>query len=664
MRLLRPLFAITSFLLCLLSSPLISARPDSAELVDVEFIIKLLTLHTPTQVIVALIQNNSDKASFNFTPDNMRALKIAGATNDILRAMLDAKFSAEAKLVYETVQAGAALPVNTPPVTEQSATKQSAVPQPAVPQPPSTRPVAATSSAPSGDRGKASDSKDKESAALGPSSQDKSAVIRPTFAVPKLSVQPAAQIADSPNSACANIKHLPSLLGNPTEGQNRVAGCTDYMVANQAIKRVLVEITKVGQSLPCTDTSPNEFSQTVEVVRINFDEDKKYGSFYTETPALIGGQQVCLLEEFGDEDAFTGAPSPLAMNVIPAFKDMAPLGEALVGVDVNAASSASPQAVLLALGNFDLPLEHFSSFSKGDFTKKPLWVSGEIGLKGIAQPGVVSGAASVGYYASAVNATPDKIVQSVDVSMHLGWQIHSWSIPMETFDSGTGADLSKLAPPSTFATLSVIFGGGAISPLSVSQSNPQVFEATPLILQTLAPVSPAASFASACGQTSSSQCYVVFLPADRTHFYRSYDAGLRLKLYAKDLADNELRFPAMLNLTLGQNEYVTGGKFRSPVLHVGGTLPFPRLDSVYVFGNFDLGLTLQNGSGPQLELIPAPVTAGVTATSSSVYTISTTQPNRDRYEVGFGVDIFHLFSNHFAPNKQSKTQGEQQAAPE
>jgi hypothetical protein len=325
---------------------------------------------------------------------------------------------------------------------------------------------------------------------------------------------------------------------------------------------------------------------------------------------------------------------------------MAPLGEALVGVDVSAASSANPQGELLALGIFDIPLKGNVDVCK---QKAPLvWLSGQLGLKGMAQPGTLTSAASSGYYATAANATPDKIVQSVDVSMHLGLQLGRWNIPIGALDANSpGTTPGSKGTQGTIAALSLIAGGGAITPLSVSQSSPQVYDATPLILQSEAPVAPLTSFASSCSAnpTQAPTCYVIFTPTDRTHFYRYYDGGFRLKLYGTDNPDKELRFPAILDLTIGQNEYVTGGLLHGAVLHVGGSFPIPRVDSFYIFGSFDMGLSNRNGGGPQLQLIPAPATAGVTATSPGVYTIQTAQPSRDRYEFGFGIDVFHFFAN-------------------
>jgi hypothetical protein len=340
----------------------------------------------------------------------------------------------------------------------------------------------------------------------------------------------------------------------------------------------------------------------------------------------------------------------LTVTSIPKFKEMAPFGEALVGVDVSAASSVSPGANLLALGVFDIPLSGKVNMKQNS---PPVWVSGQLGLKGMAQPSNASGAASASYYATAINATPDKVVQSVDASLHIGFQFFHKYNYISTFDTTTRAGNTD-PHTGTITTLSLIAGGGAVTPLSFSQLSPQVFEATPLILQDETPVAPTTSFAPSCfaNPTQTPTCFVIFVPRDRTHFYRYYEAGFRLKLYGNDNDDDELRFPAILDLTVGQNEYVTGGDFQGVILHLGGSFPIPRADSFYFFGSIDMGLSNNEGGGPELQLIPAPVTTGLTAASPSVYTILTSQPNRDRYQFGFGIDAIHFFTSLY--DKKSK----------
>jgi hypothetical protein len=333
--------------------------------------------------------------------------------------------------------------------------------------------------------------------------------------------------------------------------------------------------------------------------------------------------------------------------VKPTFTDMAPWAEGLVGIDVSAASSVSPAAEFLGLAVVDIPLG--SNIKISSPHPRLVWLSGQLGLKGMAQPGAISGAASAGYYASAINATPDKIVQSLDVSLHLGMQLRTWSNDIDLFPVGTrpaGTD----PPPGTVTTLSLIMGGGAVTPLSFSQANPQVFEATPSVLTGPTALAPITQFSNNCSQppltAPSVQCYFFFDPTDRTHFYRYYDGGLRLKIYASDYTDKERRFPAILDLTIGQNEYVTGGRLQGAVLHVGAMLPIPHADSFFIYGSIDMGLSNNNGGGPQLQLVPVPVeTPAITTTSANVYPVLTSQPSRDRYQFGFGIDAIHFFSS-------------------
>lgn len=352
-----------------------------------------------------------------------------------------------------------------------------------------------------------------------------------------------------------------------------------------------------------------------------------------------------------------GAKAKGVLVVSSAIRESAGPAELLLGVDVSAASSASPGANFLGLGVFDLPL-----FGDGNIRTSgggTWWISGQLGLKGMAQPGAVSGAASAGYYSSIVNATPDKIVQSVDASVHVGLEIKNWNIASEMFASDEPDPSLNQEKEGTWATFSVIFGGGAVTPLSASQSGLQVFEANASLLTAFPYTGPPSPLPPSCYPPTTpfnaNSCYVVFIPQDRTHFYRSFDAGFRLKLYGADYNHKRLRFPAILDLTVGDNEYVTGGTFHGPVLHLGGSFPFPRVDYIYVFGSIDLALTGANGGGQgqQILLVPAPVTAGVSATSPTVYPIYTTQPFRDRYEFGFGVDIFHLFASKFNSDKKT-----------
>jgi len=143
---------------------------------------------------------------------------------------------------------------------------------------------------------------------------------------------------------------------------------------------------------------------------------------------------------------------------------------------------------------------------------------------------------------------------------------------------------------------------------------------------------------------SNPTCYVAFVPADRTRFYRYYEAGFRLRFYGEDFTHNRLRYPGTIDLTFGQNEYVTGGGLNGVVAHLFGSmpLPIPKVNGVYAYGSVEAALNQPIVSGPQLLLTPVPATANVTYLSSTVYDVSVPQPNRDRYRFGFAIDILEL----------------------
>jgi hypothetical protein len=334
-------------------------------------------------------------------------------------------------------------------------------------------------------------------------------------------------------------------------------------------------------------------------------------------------------------------------TVTIGVRQSAPLAQTLVGLDVAGASSTSPQAVFLGTATLDVPTRQRSSVRGAEGP----WFGGQLKIAGMAQPGNLSNLSFSnlsGYFAPAANATPDKIVQSFEGMGFVAWQFAGFTVADGTLDSGT-----KPANTSTLFTVSAVVSGGALTPLSALQSNPPVYYATTQIQQMF----PQTNFAASCkyAQGATPPCYVAFVPQDRTRFYRHYEGGFRLKIYPADYSDktnNNLRFPGIVDVTWGQNEYVTGGKFQGVVMHIGGSLPIPYLDGAYAFGALDLGLS-NAVTGPQLLLLPAPSSAGLTFQSPSVYTITAAQPNRDRYSFGLGLDMYHLIAKLSSSKKPS-----------
>jgi hypothetical protein len=326
---------------------------------------------------------------------------------------------------------------------------------------------------------------------------------------------------------------------------------------------------------------------------------------------------------------------------------MPPLFSTVVGVDVEGASSTSPAARFWGNVSVDEPIfpQKHGSNRLTDISQAKLFLGGSLRIAAMAQPGQLSASElTSGYLATAVNATPDKIVQSWEGTGSMSFKILSTNLGIGTFDNGSPT--SKSYPRKTLLTTSILASGGFISPLSASQANPAVYYATNQIINDPS-IPPTTPFAPSCTYTSGTPpCYFSFVPTDRERFYRHYEIGFRFRTYGEDFENHVLRFPGIMDLTVGQNEYVTAGKLNGVVVHFGGSLPIPipKVPGIYAFGAIDAAINGPSGGGAQLLLEPVPSTANVTYLSPSVYEIPVSQPNRDRYRFGVGVDLYHLIT--------------------
>jgi hypothetical protein len=333
-------------------------------------------------------------------------------------------------------------------------------------------------------------------------------------------------------------------------------------------------------------------------------------------------------------------PSPTCIYRMP------PLFSAVVGLNVEGASSTSPGATFLGNALVDLPVLPKRPMDDRirNIDNARLFITGSLRIAGMAQPGALSGAQfTTGYLATAINATPDKVVQSWEGVSSVSYRLWSTNLGMGSFSTGTVP--SPTYPRNTLITTSVLLSGGFNSPLSASQANPAVFYATNQIQGLF---TPKGGWPATCAYNSGTPpCYVSFIPGDRLRFYRHYEAGLRFRIYGEDFDRHILRFPGMVDITAGQNEYVTAGKLNGAVVHIGGFLPIPipKVPGIYSFGALDSAVNGPVGGGAQLLLAPVPSTANVTYLSTNVYDIPVSQPNRDRYRFGFGIDLYQLLSN-------------------
>lgn len=144
---------------------------------------------------------------------------------------------------------------------------------------------------------------------------------------------------------------------------------------------------------------------------------------------------------------------------------------------------------------------------------------------------------------------------------------------------------------------------------------------------------------------------VAFVSPDIIRFPKQYLAGIRLTTHYIDPTGKPLTSaPAMLAITVGQNQVITGDHLRGVVGRVEAfySLPFGNrgqtvagaFSSIYLFGTAQMQLA-NSKTVPPLAL--APVT-GVLPSDPSVTLIQL--PNtRDEYRIGAGVDLVGLFSS-------------------
>jgi hypothetical protein len=154
--------------------------------------------------------------------------------------------------------------------------------------------------------------------------------------------------------------------------------------------------------------------------------------------------------------------------------------------------------------------------------------------------------------------------------------------------------------------------------------------------------------------SAASRKYVGFLSPDRDQFYRQYFVGFKLTTYYESLSGVPYSTPpAMVSVSFGRNELVTGGMMKGVVTRIEACYPLPlgdrndRMSSIYLFGSAQMRLQKANPTVPFIlneafvqddKMNPVRVQA-----SNSNVALVTTPSNRDIYKIGVGIDVLKLF---------------------
>jgi hypothetical protein len=185
-------------------------------------------------------------------------------------------------------------------------------------------------------------------------------------------------------------------------------------------------------------------------------------------------------------------------------------------------------------------------------------------------------------------------------------------------------------------SLSFIAGGGFVTPLDPTGTTPTIFK----VFDDAPGLPPIAK----------GKEFVAFIPNDRDRFFRQYYAGLRVQTFFFNKYNVPLqRFPAQFDVTVGQNEYVTGGRLHGPVIRMEGFFPLPydKAKFVNLFATAQM-IPGRPNIGTPLILQEAPST--VTVPASNIVLIGVPQPNRDHYRIGLSFDAFAILKKILAPS--------------
>ena len=159
---------------------------------------------------------------------------------------------------------------------------------------------------------------------------------------------------------------------------------------------------------------------------------------------------------------------------------------------------------------------------------------------------------------------------------------------------------------------------------------------------------------------------IAFTPQDRSSFLLKYVAGIRLitrirqksSLGCSTESPDEEHQPctrAVVDLTFGQDQAITGGRFHGTVFKSDATFPIGSSGIVF-FGTAAIRLRSDILSST-LILAPTPISTGsgaavvgaVIIPSPSVFVLPLRQPDRDFYRFGVAIDLVKIVPKLFNP---------------
>lgn len=148
--------------------------------------------------------------------------------------------------------------------------------------------------------------------------------------------------------------------------------------------------------------------------------------------------------------------------------------------------------------------------------------------------------------------------------------------------------------------------------------------------------------------------FINLVTAERSRFFRRYYGGVRLKTYffSPDVrvgCDDRKQcdapydiFPGIIDISAGQDEAVTAGRFKDVLLRVEGVYPLPFYPGLHIFGSI---YTVIKPNHTDFPLVPFTINTPTNGTANDLNTFRFAPPplNRDYFRFGIGIDLIQVF---------------------
>lgn len=156
--------------------------------------------------------------------------------------------------------------------------------------------------------------------------------------------------------------------------------------------------------------------------------------------------------------------------------------------------------------------------------------------------------------------------------------------------------------------------------------------------------------------------YIAYTQQRRTNFLFKWGGGIRFTHIYPAKATGGSPYSGMLDLTLGQDQTITGGALSGVVFKMDAQypLPFSSLSAIYFFGSTSVRIA-RNQNDPTITMTST--TGAPAIPDPSILVLSTEQPNRDFYRFGIGLNLTDVFSSVFNKGTSSAEQDSSPTTP-